>query len=66
MDHVAAHLPEADEAELHQSASFTRCGQFPHRLRGVALQPHPHGRQAVVAQRQQVAVAWAFFRCPKA
>ena len=24
MDHVAAHLPEADEAELHQESSFSR------------------------------------------
>ena len=53
MDHVAAHLPEADEAELHQMLPLRSC-DGPGEVAG--RQAHADGLEPVVAQGLQVAV----------
>src|SRR3954453_17397983 len=47
MDHVAAHLPEADESDLHLELLLDRVD---------VTDVDAHGGEAVVAQRLQIAV----------
>ena len=63
MDHVAAHLPEADEPELHQSISFTRWVRS-----RIALGDSPSSRTCTAGrpwslQREQVADRLGVLQC---